>query len=62
VCDPTGRIRDQAQNRQRPDGFTRPALANDCDCLALLDAIRNTVDGAHDSRTGPELGVQILDL
>src|SRR5262249_36259428 len=60
--DPPGRIWDQAQNRQRGDGFARPALADDRHCLALLDGIGHPVDGAHNSRTGPELGVQILDL
>ncbi len=60
--DPPWRVRDQAQNRQRPDGLARPALADDRDRLALLDGIGYPVDGAHDSRTGPELGVQILDL
>src|SRR5262245_30760446 len=60
--DPPGRIRNQAQNRQRADGLARSALADDCDCLALLDGIRYPVDGAHNSRTGPELGVQILNL
>src|SRR5262249_34940688 len=38
--DPPGRIRDQAQNRQRADGLAGPALADDCDSLALLDGIR----------------------
>jgi len=37
-------------------------LADDRHCLALLDGIGHPVDGAHNSRTGPELGVQILDL
>jgi len=60
--DPSGRIRDQPQNRQRPDGFARPALADDRHRLALLDSIRYPIDGAHDPRTGPKLGVQILDL
>ena len=60
--DPPRRIRDQAQNRQRADGLARSALADDRHCLALLDGIRHPVDGAHDSRTGPELGVQILDI
>src|SRR5262249_44507856 len=60
--DPSGRIRDQAQNRQRADGLARPALADDRHCLALLDGIRHPVDGAHDSRTGPEACWQIPDL
>src|SRR5260370_22211510 len=55
-------MRDQAQNRQRRDGLARPALADDRDCLAPLDAIRYPIDSAHDSRAGPELGMQILDL
>ena len=58
--DPPGRIRDQAQNRQRPDGLARSAFADDRDCLALLDGIGDPVDSAHDSRAGPELGMQIL--
>src|SRR5258708_20997809 len=40
----------------------RLGLADDRHCLALLDGIGHPVDGAHNSRTGPELGVQILDL
>ena len=60
--DPPGRIRDQAQNRQRPDGLARSALADDRDRLALLDGVGDPVDRAHDSRAGPELGMQILDL
>src|SRR5215470_19729966 len=60
--DPPGRIWDQAQNRQRADGLARPALADDRHCLALLDGIGHPIDGAHNSRTGPEFGVQILDL
>ena len=55
-------MRDQAQNRQRTDGLARSALADDRDCLALLDGIRYPVNSAHDSRAGPELGMQIRDL
>src|SRR5262249_51888227 len=53
--------RDLGTNRGA-DGLARPALADDRRCLALLDGIGHPVDGAHNSRTGSELGVQILDL
>jgi hypothetical protein len=46
----------------RGAGVFRRALANDRDCLTLIDGVGYPVDGTHDSRTSSELGVQILDL
>ena len=60
--DASGRIGDQPQDRQRADRLARAAFADDGDGLAGIDGVGDAVDRAHDSRTGAELGVQIVRL
>ena len=60
--DPPGRVRDEAQDRQRADRLARPAFADDRNGLAGIDGIGDAVDRPHESGAGAELGVQIPDL
>ena len=43
-----------------PDGLAGTAFADDRHGFARLDGIGDAVNGAHDSSTGSEFGVQVL--
>ena len=58
--DAAGRVGDQAQHRQRADRLAGAAFADDRHGLAGIDGVGDAVDRAHESRTGAELGVQIV--
>ncbi len=56
--DPSRRIGYEAQDRKRAHGLARAAFADHGHGLALVDGVRHAIDGAHQSRTGTELGFQ----
>jgi hypothetical protein len=60
--DAPGRVRDKAQDRQRPRSLARSALADDRHRFAALDGIGDAVDRRHHTGAGAELGMQVPDF
>ena len=57
-----GRVRNEAQDGHRAHRFPATRFTDDGHGFALLDVVADAIDGAHDSRRGPELGVKIVNI
>ena len=62
LVDPAGRVRDQAQDRERGDALARAGLADDGERLAGVDVERDAIDRRHGSALGAEPRRQVFDL
>jgi len=60
--DPSWRIRDQTEDRQRPGSLARPAFTDDRHRFAGFDGVGDAVDRRHDAGPGAKLGVQVSDF
>jgi hypothetical protein len=58
----TWRIRDQAEDRERPGSLARPAFADNRHRLAALDGVGDAVDRGHDTGPGAKLGAEVPDF
>ena len=58
---PARRAGEKAHDGKAGHGLPRPGLADDREGLALGDAERHPVDGAHDASIGMEVGPEVLD-
>ena len=55
-------ITETIEQHRGADRLAGAAFADDRHGLARLDGVGDAIDGAHDSRTGAELGVQVVHL
>ena len=62
ALDPAGRIRDQAQQRERGDALARAGFADDRQRLAGDDVERHVIDRGHGAALGAEPRREVVDL
>src|SRR5262249_16024645 len=52
----------QAHDGEHRDALARPGLAHDAEHLAVVDRVRNTVDGLDEAVLGLEVHLEVVDL
>ena len=60
--DPSGRVGDEAQDRQGRDALAAAGFADDRQRLAAPERKRDAVDGLHQPAARVEVGLQVVDL